>query len=51
VFIELSLLVVYVWYVYILSRRLYIYILVFCGDPCFYSRAHPTPGDAVGREV
>ena len=29
-------------YVYNLSHRLYIYILLFCGDPFFHLRAHPT---------
>ena len=28
---------------------IYIY-LVFCGDPFFHLRAHPTPDDDVGRE-
>ena len=33
----------YVWYLYTLSHRLYIYIyLLFCGDPFFHLRAHPT---------
>ena len=29
-------------YVYNLSHRLYIYILLFCGDHFFHVRAHPT---------
>ena len=29
---------------------IYIYILLFCGDPFFHLRAHPTPDDDVGRE-
>jgi hypothetical protein len=33
-----------------ISRTVYIYILLFCGDPFFYLRAHPTPDDDVGRE-
>ena len=31
-------------------RTGYIYILLFCGDPFFHLRAHPTPDDDVGRE-
>ena len=34
----------------ILLHRLYIYVLLFCGDPFFHLRAHPTPDDDVGRE-
>ena len=29
---------------------IYIYLLLFCGDPFFHLRAHPTPDDDVGRE-
>jgi hypothetical protein len=47
---ELSLVYVEICYVYIF-RTGYIYIyLLFCGDPFFHLRAHPTPDDDVGRE-
>ena len=50
-FKELSLLVfVCLVFVYSLAPVIYIYILLFCGDPFFHLRAHPTPDDDVGRE-
>ena len=48
---ELSLVYVEICYVYIFrTGYIYIYILLFCGDPFFHLRAHPTPDDDVGRE-
>ena len=47
---ELSLVYVEICYVYIF-RTVYIYILLFCGDPFnIHLRAPPTPDDDVGRE-
>ena len=47
---KFSLLVfLYVCYVYNLSHWLYIYILVFCDDPFFHLRAHPTQVRVLGQ--
>ena len=49
---EFSLVYVEICYVYIFrTGYIYIYILLFCGDPFnIHLRAPPTPDDAVGRE-
>jgi hypothetical protein len=51
VFIELSLLVCVCLVCVYLSRRLYIYIHIFCGDLCFLFAGSSHPGEGFGSDV